>query len=88
MTWAFHSPIHAQKVLAAAVVKHEPVSEAVDPDPTAACVTSATGDQTGNCSIDQQGVAQNGQQGNDGSSEEVTLPDADSIQSGSQSGTP
>jgi hypothetical protein len=82
---AHHSPASAHKTSAAVVAGHAVAAgtDLSDPDP---CVTTAAGEQTGNCAdSNQQGGGQDSRQnGADSSDGEVTSPDGDNIQSGPQ----
>jgi hypothetical protein len=83
---AYHSPAHAYRASGAVVAKHAVVAETnvSDPDANAACVTTTAGEQTGNCADNQQSGGQDTQQEAVGSSDgEVSGPDGDNIQSGS-----
>jgi hypothetical protein len=88
LAMAHHSPTFAHKTSAAVVAGHAVAAgtDVSDPDANAPCVTTAAGEQTGNCAdSNQQGGGQDSQQnGADSSDGDVTSPDGDNIQSGPQ----
>ena len=89
---AHQGPSQAHRAYAGVVARHSVASEVAisDPDAAAPCVTTAGGDQTGNCSdASYSGGAQDSQPEAVTSEGEAAGPDGDNIQSGAnlQSGS-
>lgn len=74
---AFQSPSHATPVTAAAKVAQDQHASTGDADPNAACVTSAAGEQTGDCADSQVAGANDGEPNGEA---EASAPDGDTIQ--------